>query len=221
MRRVHLIVLRTAAAMVVALWLAVDIGRADNVYRVAFVGDSLNCNVLVRPTELYPEQVSRILGNIAVQNLGRPGGTISNVPGSIFKGWVEMTSAVNAIGGWFPLSAVVVLVGTNDWAEGQPATVVEGAYRAFVNHIHPSTKVVCVTPPWRRDEGKPNRIGETMGDVRAAITRACAKRGVVIDGAALIPHEARFYIDPVHPNAKGSRYLAEGVAKVLHGVLEN
>lgn len=217
----RLTALQAAAAIAVSLGLAVDVGRADNVYRVAFVGDSLTCNVLVRPSELYPEQVSHILGNIAVQNLGRPSSTISNVPGSIFKGWVETSNAVDAVSGWFPLSAVVVLLGTNDWAAGQPAAVIEGAYRAFVNHIHPSTKVVCVTPPWRRDEGKPNKIGETMGDVRAAITRACAKRGVVIDGAALIPHEARLYVDYVHPNAKGSRYLAESVAKVLHGILEN
>jgi hypothetical protein len=82
--------------MVVALWLAVDIGRADNVYRVAFVGDSLNCNVL-RPTELYP---SRSVASSATSRCKtrRPGGTISNVPPDL-QGWVEMTSAVNAIGG--------------------------------------------------------------------------------------------------------------------------
>jgi len=215
--------MQSIIAAIAAMILLTSGGGADEArYRVAFVGDSLTANILVAPKDLYPSLVNEILGDtIVVQNLGRPGATMTSDPDAVFKGWVDSRAAVLAISGWFPLAAVVVLLGTNDWMMGRSAESVEQAYRVFLSVVPSYMPVVCVTPPWRRDEdGAVNRAGATMDDVRQAIVRACTRRkAVIVHGENALPHEARFYLDPVHLTGAGYRQLARDVAGALKGVL--
>ena len=151
--------------------------------------------------------------NLLVQNAGKPGSAMAD--DGLAPGWSTDRSIVQTLSGAFPMQAVVILLGTNDWNVSTPVATFESAYSMFIAAVPSGVRIVCVTPIWRRDDGRQNSVGETLDDVRDAVNRACAGR-TVVDGSQAIPHVDRFFQkDGLHPNALGNRYLARAVAAAL------
>jgi lysophospholipase L1-like esterase len=180
--------------------------------RVLFVGDSITADLSVTGRNQYPELVGRQMRNVLVQNAGKPAATMANL--GYAAGWGTNRYIVQMLDGVFALNTVVILLGTNDWAESIPVASFEAAYTMFVAAVPPGVNIVCVTPTWRRVDGQANKVGETLDDVRAAVSRACAGH-TIVDGSQAIPHAERFFQDGLHPNAMGNRYLARAVASAL------
>ena len=193
-------------------------GTNAQLRRVLFFGDSITANPMVTALDQYPSIAARLVGRVLPQNLGVPGGRMTDVAG-LWPGWAHYPDVVEALSGIFGVHAIVVLIGTNDWGANQSAASVEEAYRTFLDNLPPRVPVICVTPPWQRNDGTRNTADETLDDVRAAITRACTERGLVVRGDYAIPHDGDFYKDAIHPNALGNLYLARAVARALKKVL--
>lgn len=210
---------KVALGLIGALFLIVASGRdADaTLMRALFVGDSLTANVEVDPRRQYPALVGRLLRGILVQNAGVPGTAMADV--GVIPGWSTDRMVVRVLAGLTRLRVVVVMLGTNDWTHRVPIDEFESAYVQFLADVPPATAVVCVTPPWRRTDGALNAAGATMDDYRAAIVRVCAAH-TVVDGRAAVPANERFYLDGVHLNAKGNRFLARAVADGIESALD-
>ncbi len=199
------------------LWLlvgAVLLVKADGAAssaRVLFVGDSITANTSVPPALTYPALIGRRLPTVLIQNLGRPSGSMSTI--GAFTGFSAHPDLLRTISGFFPATAVVVLLGTNDWKASISLDTFARDFGYWRRNVPPSVAIVCVTPPWRRDEGA-NDNGDTLDDFRAVIATVCAK-DTVVDGTAAIPHDDRYFVDGLHPNGIGNRYLARAVQAAI------
>ena len=106
---------------------------------------------------------------------------------------------------------ITIAYGTNDWQRGVTAAALAdhvGAYLDRVRALWPGVPVAVITPLWRTGETQSQRAG-TLADVRAVIARSAAPTGAqVIDGAALLPAQAWWFPDGVHPSDAGFCRLA-------------
>jgi lysophospholipase L1-like esterase len=197
-------------AVLAGLFVASLVHAQPVVKRVVFIGDSLTANKGVTSSQQYPALVAGMLGNVLVQNLGRPG---ANAPM-----WAPMAGIAKLLSpGLFPVSPIVVLLGTNDW-DGEPISAFITACTQILSAIPAWTAIVCVTPPWMANEGQRDRNGATLEDYRAAVRTACAGH-VVVEGRTAIPNEPKYFGDRLHPNAQGNRRLAQAVAQSLRKLL--
>ncbi|MBV8305668.1 MAG: GDSL family lipase, partial [Acidimicrobiia bacterium] len=112
------------------------------------------------------------------------------------------------------LEADVISVthGTNCWTRSPHSVeMMRAGVAAFIDVVrqgHPDTPIVVVSPVLRPDaEQTPNRLGATLGDLRAAMEDAASQREVVlIPGGDLIG--ADNLADGIHPDDEGHRILA-------------
>jgi len=114
---------------------------------------------------------------------------------------------------------VTVAYGTNDWSRDLTAGAIAGQATAFLRRlaaIHPQARVAVLTPLWS-DRGQTRKAGGTLPEVCAAIAEAArAEPGVrVIDGHTLIPNEARYFVDGLHPNDLGFGHCVAGLTCAL------
>jgi lysophospholipase L1-like esterase len=92
------------------------------------------------------------------------------------------------------------------------------AFLQVVRAAHRRVPVLVVSPLIRPDaENRPNALGATLADIRAAIEHAVAERDdrltTLLPGADLVP--AGLLVDGVHPGAEGHRLLAKEIGPVV------
>lgn len=129
-----------------------------------------------------------------------------------------------------PMADIVVMLGVADFMASVPLDTFRARYEAIAaKAIDLRRNLVCVTPIWTGKEDTPDRSnlqGLVLADYRKAITEVCKAHGfAVIDGANLVPHDSSLYAadgtKALHPNAVGYRWLAQGLATQLDGLLLN
>ncbi|HEY6623745.1 MAG TPA: GDSL-type esterase/lipase family protein, partial [Acidimicrobiales bacterium] len=139
----------------------------------------------------------------------------------------EMVSAEEIAG--LEADVISLSYGTNCWTRIQHSAEQVGAgLDAFVDLVrsgHPDTPMVVASPVIRPDaEDQPNRLGATLGDLRAVIearierTAAADPRLHLVRGGALLAADQ--LADGVHPGDEGHRVLAEAIGSVVRASLD-
>jgi lysophospholipase L1-like esterase len=117
---------------------------------------------------------------------------------------------------------ITVAYGTNCWSTiPHSADMVRANAAAFLQVVraaHRDVPVLVVSPLIRPDaEDRPNALGATLADIRAAIEHAVAERAdglaTLLPGADLLP--AGLLVDGVHPGDDGHRLLAKDIGLVV------
>jgi len=149
-------------------------------------------------------------------NLGYAGSARGEIP------CAEALSALEA-------DVISISHGTNCWTRTpHSAALMLETTRAFLDIVrqgHPDTPVVVASPVLRPDaERTPNRLGATLGDLRAAMEEAVTarlERGdanlVLVPGADVIT--AEHLADGIHPGDAGQARLAEVFGPALSSAL--
>jgi lysophospholipase L1-like esterase len=139
----------------------------------------------------------------------------------------EMVSAEEIAG--LEADVISLSYGTNCWTRIQHSAEQVGAgLDAFVDLVrsgHPDTPMVVASPVIRPDaEDQPNRLGATLGDLRAVIEarieRKCAadSRLHLVRGGPLLAADQ--LADGVHPGDEGHRVLAEAIGSIVRASLD-
>jgi lysophospholipase L1-like esterase len=116
---------------------------------------------------------------------------------------------VYLVAGAFGMRGLVVAVGTNDWALNGDLVQFRDSYAGLLAGLPPDVPVACLSPPWRESEASPNGNGNTLDEFRDVIHDVCtAAGGTYLDGKAAIPNAPAYFIDGLHPNARGHRAMA-------------
>ncbi len=113
---------------------------------------------------------------------------------------------------------ITIAYGTNCWATiPHSADMVRANTAAFlciIRAAHPDVPVLVVSPLIRPDaEDRPNALGTTLADIRAAIEHTvlagCDRLTTLVPGADLVP--ASLLTDSIHPGDDGHRMLAKRI----------
>ena len=167
------------------------------------------------PAWAWPAQLGRRHG-LDVVNLGYAGAA---------RGELASAEEIAAL----PAAAITLAHGTNCWTRTPhgAALFAEGLrdFLAIVREGHPRTPIVALSPILRLDaEQKPNRLGATLADLRAAFERVVRERIAagdarlaLVPGAALVPAEE--LPDGIHPDDAGHARIAGAVGRVLEAQL--
>ena len=155
------------------------------------------------PGEAYPTQLAALSG-WQVVNAGIPGDTAAAARERI-DGILEVTRP----------ALVIVELGGNDFLRRRPEAAVKEDLRAIVTAIKRSgAQVVLVAVP------KFSLLGAVTGrlpDSTIYAELASEEQLLLIEGTlADVLSDAELKTDPIHPNAKGYRQLAAGIAEQLH-----
>ena len=119
---------------------------------------------------------------------------------------------------------VSVMIGVNDWQGGRPPKAYADSVVKFLREFRrrfPETPVALITPLWVGPKWRPKSVKFELPEYRRAAEEAVKQladpRVKVIDGDALIDHDAEQYFTPVavHPNDAGFAQLAERLARQL------
>lgn len=120
----------------------------------------------------------------------------------------------------FSPDTIFVAYGTND--ADQRATLAEvrehcEAYLEKLQNLFPGVPVYIITPPWRLDADRPRPWGR-VELATEVITAVAQERGLpILDAMTMIPHDSRFYADPLHPNDLGFCVYAHALIKRIKG----
>ncbi|MEO3975160.1 GDSL-type esterase/lipase family protein [Streptomyces sp. CAU 1734] len=163
-----------------------------------------------RPARSWPAAAGRRLGLDTV-NLGYAGSA---------HGEMAIAEQLASL----PADAITLAFGTNCW-HGVPlsAPLLHETVRAFLGVVrqgHPHTPLLVVSPVLRpAAEQAPNRLGASLGELRAALESAVTDlmrtdgRLRLLPGhGVLVPGQLA---DGLHPNDAGHAALAEAVAEAL------
>jgi lysophospholipase L1-like esterase len=117
-------------------------------------------------------------------------------------------------------TAVLVALGTNDYAVGSPVEAFRVDYRNILERAvawpFGAEKVFCLTPLSRFGEDVPNDAGLVLDDYRLVIEQECEQAGGrVLDGRAMMPNSSVYLADGLHPNDRGHREIAKRLWKEL------
>jgi len=134
----------------------------------------------------------------------------------------QATADDGRIIGSVPADIITILIGFNDHYGNKPLD----RYRADVTGIvqsiraaQPKTPIFLITPLWST-EPFPTTLGLHLEDYRQVLREITADAKDsnlhIIEGGDLIPSDARFFTDGVHPNDDGFRSLTEKLAPRLH-----
>jgi lysophospholipase L1-like esterase len=163
------------------------------------------------PSGAWPAVCGRRLG-LDVVNLGYAGSA---------RGEIASAEQIARV----PADVLTVSHGTNCWTRTphSAAMMREGtvAFLQILRQGHPSVPIVVISPVVRPDaETTANRLGATLGDLRAAIEEAATARGdvIVVPGADLLD-PTLLAADGVHPSDEGHRVLAEAVGRALSAAM--
>ncbi|MFJ7157655.1 GDSL-type esterase/lipase family protein [Streptomyces sp. NPDC101118] len=164
-----------------------------------------------RPAHGWPAVAGRALGLDTV-NLGYAGAARGELP-----------TAEQLAG--LPADLLTLAFGTNCWSRVPfSAPLLYETTRAFLDLVrqgHPETPLLLVSPVLRPDaERVPNKLGATLGELRAAMERAARERILagdrrlaVLPGLPLLAPE--HLADGLHPNDAGHARLGAAVARAL------
>jgi lysophospholipase L1-like esterase len=163
-------------------------------------GDSLAEGwIASEPALAWPAVAARTFG-LDVVNLGYAGAA---------RGEVVSAEHVAGLSG---VDVISITHGTNCWTRVPfSAGMMREAVLAFLSVVrqgHPSVPIVVASPVIRPDaEATPNRLGATLGDLRAAMEEAAGAFDVtLIRGESVLT--ASHLADGIHPGDEGHRVLA-------------
>ncbi|MGG8406896.1 GDSL-type esterase/lipase family protein [Streptomyces sp. 12297] len=164
-----------------------------------------------RPAHGWPSVAGRALGLDTV-NLGYAGAARGELPTA------EQLATL-------PADLITLAFGTNCWSRiPYSVPLLYETTRTFLELIrqgHPQTPLQLVSPVLRPDaEAVPNRLGATLGELRAAMERAVRERILAGDRRlALLPGlpllRPEHLADGLHPNDEGHAVLGAAVAESL------
>jgi len=191
-----------AAALLVAVLLG---GCGERVPRVAAVGpdevivafgDSLTYGTGAAESESYPAVLAQLIGRKVVR---------SGVPGEVTaQGLVRIEQVIEA----HRPALVIVCLGGNDMLRRVDETQIRSNLRQIITTIRGrGISVVLVGVP------RPALLTSA-----AAFYGELAKEyGIPYEGTVLndVMHQLELKADPIHPNAKGYRKMAEAIAELL------
>lgn len=195
----------------------------DNQIRVACVGDSITygCMVRNRRKNNYPAVLSRLLGkNYCVNNYAYTNRTaIKSGDYPLVKEKVYKQSLD------FKPNIVLILLGSNDskennWNEDQFIADYGEMLDRYLS-IESSPKVyLLIPPPVFEVRGKVlYRLRKSVieNEIIPAVKRIAESNGIdCIDLYKVFEGKKELFSDGIHPNAKGSRLLAQSVFEILN-----
>lgn len=174
-------------------------------------GDSITQGMdATLPTDTVINRCARALG-LHARNLG-VGGAINNP---------LLAETVPD----FPFDLVSIAYGTNDYNLDVPAADFAARTRRLVAALakrNPAAPIILITPlTWIDGETQPNKIGQTLADLRRAIAPIADEfAGVrLVEGTDLMPHDAALFADKVHPNDAGFAVYADNLLPHLRAAL--
>jgi lysophospholipase L1-like esterase len=166
------------------------------------------------PAWSWPARVARRHG-LDLVNLGYAGAARGEIASA------EQIAALDA-------DVISLSHGTNCWSRTpHSAAMVRAGTDAFLEIVrqgHPDVPVVVVSPVVRPDaEATSNRLGATLGDIRAAIEDAVRARAGSDARMQLVPGDPLLrpdhLPDGIHPDDDGHAALADAVGPVLAAAL--
>jgi lysophospholipase L1-like esterase len=183
-------------------------GRPDLLF-VAY-GDSItqgsSATGIVRT---YGDQVARAK-DWRIINLGYGGEWVRQSDGSV-------VGAIDA-------DLYTVAVGINDYNLSLTLSGTHDRYEAFLDHfrrLQPTAPVYCITPIWGTSEDNPNNQQAVPEDYRQVIRDVVHERMLtdpnlyLIEGLDLVPHDASYFSDGLHPNDAGHAAYAANLEALL------
>ncbi len=163
------------------------------------------------PAYAWPALAARRCG-LDLVNLGYAGAA---------RGEIASAEEIAAL----PADVISICHGTNCWTRTPHSVgLFREGLRAFLDVVregHATTPIVALSPLLRADaEAKPNRLGATLADLRAAFEevvqerqRAGDARLALVPGLPLVPQER--FPDGIHPDDAGHALLAEALGPRL------
>jgi len=168
--------------------------------------------------------------NVMIHNIAYAGATAADLhteSAGILPGMFRQAQIVRQLQLIFGLDCVLIALGSNDWGFDIPLREFRNAYAELLDGLRPLVPqairhVACFTPPWRFDEERTSKHGESLAQFRAAIEQLAAARDFgLIRGEHAIPREPRFYLgDGVHPNERGHQRLAQHLITHLRPIIQ-
>lgn len=205
----------------VVIWYVPDQSPKPGTIRVACVGDSITFGMLALPRALntYPAQLQKLLGdNYSVHNFGVNGHTAQKAADQPYWHHKDFERSSE-----YAPNVVVIMLGTNDaksvnW-KGSQQFIQD--YGDLVTHYQslPSKPVIyLMSPPAAFTQS--GNTGPNFGvsvaavdEITVGIKQLAQERGLVfIDiNAATAKHPEYFTMDGIHPDATGTKLIAETV----------
>lgn len=143
------------------------------------------------------------------------------------SGYVYSEDALNGLENLpFRPKLVTSAYGTNDWQWSASEEKTKNRIKAYLKKLHtlfPDIPIFILTPLWRADEETPLALGP-MPQYRDWIAKEADhyENMYVVDGAALISHDARYLQDGMlHPNDAGFEHMAKGLAEEIIKVISD
>lgn len=170
------------------------------------LGDSITQGMhTVSPSTTYPALLARLLG-AGVLNQG--------IGGHVFD-----AASLDDTPGFEP-GLVTVAYGTNDWSRGIGEAEIRtnaAAYAGRIRELFPAAPITVVSPLWRDTGGAPKGGGLTLDAFGRVIREAVADLPgtTVVDGYDLVPPDARYFVDGIHPNELGFMHFAVNLHRRL------
>lgn len=166
-------------------------------FRLLALGDSITQGMEARsPSSAYPTRLARLIeADLTNQAVG----------GHVFDPEaIDMESSIDP-------GLVTVAYGTNDWGGGVGEAIGD-TVRAYLERLRaslPDPPIVVLSPVWRTDATE-RRGGLTLREFSNRILEAAEETdGVIpIDGIRMVPHQAYYFEDGVHPNDTGFLHYA-------------
>jgi acyl-CoA thioesterase-1 len=191
--------------------------------KIACVGDSITygTNIRYRDVDSYPAQLQNLVGTeLQVANFGVPGATLMKRGNRPYINTVDYEMSKS-----FQPDIVVIMLGTNDlkpanWSKKEEYV---DDYKELIETYRSlgSKPIVYIAFP-------PPIFGEFAGIINATLVNELLPRirqvsqssnVNIIDNYTILEGKGEYFPDGVHPNAEGTRLIAENVFDTLEEYL--
>lgn len=221
MKKIISAIIALAMALTSFASVAVMTASADEVIKVACVGDSITDNG--KSVFSYPSQLQKMLGDgYDVRNFGY-GGTTAMKDGAPLSYWgrSEYTDSKN-----FQPDIVIFMLGTNDAAgdnQERAKDHFKADYKELISNyigLASNPTVYVATAPYTRDE--PRKTGVSSIIIPAQLEVAAELSLPVINTFAATSEFSSYFTDGLHPNTPGYYLLAQVFYKeIFEGTVYN
>lgn len=175
-----------------------DFTPAKKGEKVLWMGDSITQGFgPLRSSQTYVSRANRVLNyDIINQGIG---------------GYIYDKNILTDMKGYRP-DKIIISMGTNQF-ETENMEVVE-EYYVRLKELYGNVPVLCITPIWRGD--KPG-VEVMFEGFCQGIKKICEKYKniTVVDGFTLVPHSSEYFLDNLHPNAKGCEVYASNLLAAI------
>ena len=178
--------------------------------RIVCLGDSLTAGYGLDPEQAYPRILESLLRerglDAEVVNAGVSGDTSAG--GLRRLSWIMQQE----------MDILVIALGANDALRGQPVEATENNLRKIIQNARKSQPDITIILTGMR--APPNMGTEYASAFRDIFPRLAETESVQLLDFLLEDVAARTELnlpDGIHPNARGQRIIAEGLAKVITG----